>query len=729
MREFNVKVGADHLSALSRARKPVLGIAELIWNALDADATKVRVVITPNALKGVESILVEDNGTGILPVELETAFGQLGDSWKRQATVTKSLGRVLHGKKGVGRYRALATGDSVTWETRYSDGKQTLAYTIEFDSADKRKVRATDPTPTTEPLGTQVLVHNVTAKYDSLSVEGARAEITEQFAIYLRQYPNVQIIYDGYELNPSELVREETELHFDYVAEDGATHPQTLTILEWKVPIDRALFLCNRNGFSFRELPAGIHAPGLQFTAYLRSEYIEQLEENNALEIELGDLGKLLEQTREKLRQYNLQWQAKQASEVVAEWKEQDIYPYEGTTDNPVEQAQRQVFDVVAASVAKYLPDFKNSKVRSKKLTFNLLRQALETSPSSLRKILEEVIGLPKKMQDELALLLDKTSLSAIISASKIVSDRLEFIQGLRSMLFDAPYKNELLERKQLQRLVAANTWLFGEEYFLMNDDESLLNVLRSHLGVKGYQIEDGTIDLVSDVEFEGGGTGVVDLALTSKPNSSEEDEVTTPGAVIGKTVARAIGQPLHNLVIELKRPTEKISPKVIQEVRDYAFAIAKDERFAGTPARWTFWALSNQMTEQAQEQASQRNMPPGVVFQSEPKTGRPFEYTIIVKSWAEVLDQAAQRLEFFKTQLAYSPSFSQGRDFLSASYSDFIPRVGDFADMPEPIKKKAATHKKARAAKTKIVVSDEMKSVTIESLPPAGGSKDGEHG
>jgi hypothetical protein len=296
-------------------------------------------------------------------------------------------------------------------------------------------------------------------------------------------------------------------------------------------------------------------------------------------------------------------------------------------------------------------------------------------------------------------MLLEKTSLSAVISASRIVSDRLEFIQGLRSMLFDDPYKVELLERKQLQRLVAANTWLFGEEYFLMNDDESMLNVLRSLLAAKGYQIEDGTVDLKKEVEFEGGGTGVVDLALTTAPNINQQEEEATPGAIIGKTLARSLGQPMHNLVIELKRPTQKITPKVLQEVRAYAFAIAKDERFAGVPARWTFWALSNQLTEQAEEESNQRNMPPGVVLQSEPKTGRSFEYTIISKSWGQVLDQAAQRLEFFRTNLAYSPSFSQGRDFLSATYSDFIPRVGDFADLDPPVVNKAAKHKKANKA------------------------------
>src|ERR1700722_15168672 len=154
MREFSVSVGADHIQAISRARKPLLGIAELIWNALDADATRVRVVITPNDLKGVETVLVEDNGTGILPSELETAFGQLGDSWKRLANETKSLHRALHGKKGVGRYRAFALGDVVSWDTRYIEHGNSFAYNIEFDSLDKRKVRATDPVETTEPSGT-----------------------------------------------------------------------------------------------------------------------------------------------------------------------------------------------------------------------------------------------------------------------------------------------------------------------------------------------------------------------------------------------------------------------------------------------------------------------------------------------------------------------------------------------------------------------------------------------
>jgi hypothetical protein len=68
------------------------------------------------------------------------------------------------------------------------------------------------------------------------------------------------------------------------------------------------------------------------------------------------------------------------------------------------------------------------------------------------------------------------------------------------------------------------------------------------------------------------------------------------------------------------------------------------------------------------------KNLPPGVAYQSGVVAGRNYEYTIIAKTWAQVLDQAAQRLNFFKAHIGYSPSFSQGREYLNAVYRKFIP-------------------------------------------------------
>jgi hypothetical protein len=72
--------------------------------------------------------------------------------------------------------------------------------------------------------------------------------------------------------------------------------------------------------------------------------------------------------------------------------------------------------------------------------------------------------------------------LSAIINLSSLITERYQFLQGLRSLLFQSDEKEKLLEREQLQPLIARNTWIFGDEFMLANDDESLLNVLKDHL-------------------------------------------------------------------------------------------------------------------------------------------------------------------------------------------------------------------------------------------------------
>jgi DNA topoisomerase VI subunit B len=60
---FKVKVESDHIRKLTAA-KPIPALAELIWNACDADATRIDVDIDRNEF-GMNAITVRDNGHGI----------------------------------------------------------------------------------------------------------------------------------------------------------------------------------------------------------------------------------------------------------------------------------------------------------------------------------------------------------------------------------------------------------------------------------------------------------------------------------------------------------------------------------------------------------------------------------------------------------------------------------------------------------------------------------------
>ena len=54
------------------------------------------------------------------------------------------------------------------------------------------------------------------------------------------------------------------------------------------------------------------------------------------------------------------------------------------------------------------------------------------------------------------------------------VADRIDFIHGLNALLFDKVTKKKMLERRQLHRILANETWVFGEEWSLTGDDERL---------------------------------------------------------------------------------------------------------------------------------------------------------------------------------------------------------------------------------------------------------------
>ncbi|MBO7931585.1 ATP-binding protein [Burkholderia pseudomallei] len=62
--QYPVEVQSDFLEKVTRAR-PIPALAELIWNAFDADAIVVDVSFEYNDLGALDAIVVKDNGEGI----------------------------------------------------------------------------------------------------------------------------------------------------------------------------------------------------------------------------------------------------------------------------------------------------------------------------------------------------------------------------------------------------------------------------------------------------------------------------------------------------------------------------------------------------------------------------------------------------------------------------------------------------------------------------------------
>jgi hypothetical protein len=350
-----------------------------------------------------------------------------------------------------------------------------------------------------------------------------------------------------------------------------------------------------------------------------------------------------IDEAQKAIKDYFRGRAAEAVRDFVDEWKAEQVYPFAEEPKNPVEHVERQVFNIVAVNVARHLPDFEDAKKPNKAFQLRMLRQAIEKSPEELQLIIQEVLKLPKRKQEDLAQLLRDTTLSAIIGSAKIVADRLRFVEGLDGILFDAETKNKLKERTQLHRILADNAWFFGEEFSLSVDDQGLTEVLRKHKKLLG---EDVVIDM--PVKHVSQARGIIDLMFSRSIPGHRPNE-------------------LRHLVVELKAPKVKIGSEAIVQVEKYAASVRGDERFRNVRATWEFWAISDDIDEYAKERIRNEE---GLIND---KLG----FEIYVKTWSQVLNENRARLQFFKEKLEYQADRGSSIKHLREQYAKFLGLSG----------------------------------------------------
>lgn len=643
---YPVQVQHDYLEKMTRAR-PVQALCELIWNSFDADAQSVRVVLNPSELKGFHSIVVIDDGTGIPRGEAPELFGKLGGSWKRAGGVTKKEGRFLHGQEGRGRFKALGMGRVAEWDVTYERNGELWTYTILLKGDSVKEVSISDEQvaePGKKP-GVSVTVSELDKSFRGLEGPTAIEEFTDAFALYLTDYKSVSLMVGGVRIDPESLIATRQRFELKKVAVKGVLHLSSLEVIEWKKGGSKALYLCNARGAPLLKVDRRFHTGASSFSAYLKSSLISDLQTQGTLELAQmnSEVVELIDESQKLIKQYFRERAADEAKAIVETWKEEKIYPFEGEPNSPLEKAERQVFEIVAVSVAQYVPDFEGTTPASKALQLRLLKSAIESSPEELQVILGEVLRLPMHVQKDFAQLLRNTSLSAIIGASKLIADRLKFLAGLEAILFDSGPKKRLKERSQLHRIIADNPWIFGEEFSISVDDRSLTEVLRKHRAILGDHTK--IDEPVKHVTKE---RGIVDLVLS-------------------RTIRRYKATDLVHLVVELKAPSVKVKQKELSQTEEYSMSIRKDERFRGVNITWQFWVISDDYDDFVEDKIQDRNT--GYV------SGRE-NHSLFVKTWSQILEDNRARLQFFQERLEYQIDKTESLEHLQERYSAFLQGV-----------------------------------------------------
>lgn len=647
----SVAVQGDFIARQTRAR-PVPALAELIWNSLDGDATRVDVeLVYGNLAGGLSRIVVYDNGDGFSRDDARILFGNLGGSWKRLTRLTKRSHRMVHGQEGRGRYKAFALGSLVRWKVCYASSDGNRAFEITLADSELTDVTISEEAPAVDrQCGVIVEIENVRRDFRAFETAEGLQELSEIFALYLINYRDVAISIAGETLDPERAIASQWKGALpDIVSSDGGADPADLHIIEWRADTRRTLYLCSNSGFPLDQFETKFHVPGFSFSAYLKSPYVETLQNEGRLGLAEMDrpLAASIEAARDTIKNYFRDRAAARAKTIVDEWKAENIYPYVGEPQSTVERAERQVFEIVAAHVHDIAPDIGQSSTTTQALHLRMLRSAIERGPEELQLILKEVLDLPVKQQKELAALLQETTLTAIITAAKTVADRLKFISALESIVFDPETRGRLKERSQLHKILAENTWLFGEEYNLWVNDKDLRNVLVRHKKLLGSPI---SID--DPVKVVGQKRAIIDLMLS-------------------RTTRRHRADDIEHLVIELKAPRVKIGSDEMTQIRKYSLAVRQDARFAHVKGvRWHFWLVSNdydELTRDAIETGpdAERRL-----------IGRSDNHIIGIKTWGELIEENRARLQFFQEQMQHTVSESQAVAHLQEKYSKFLEGV-----------------------------------------------------
>jgi hypothetical protein len=644
---YALEVQGDFLNKQTFA-KPAQALAELIWNSLDADATVVDV--TEDSYSGFGSrIIISDNGLGFSHADAPNLFRHLGGSWKHFAGgVSRTRKRFLHGSEGKGRLKALSLGRVVDWEVCHQSELGYHEFTVSMLGNSLKEVHVSMPQLAKQKFpGVRCIISELSKPPEFLYSQKLHQELSSVFAIYLKNYPDVQITLPAGKLDMAIAIASNKVEKLPPIVVDGKSYPVELEIIGWRHPTDRTLYLCNAAGLPLMQSEIRLQMPGINFSAYLKSPYMSVLSHKGILELAemTSEVADMIASAKDALKKFYIALQSAFAESIVGQWKQQDIYPFEQAPQNLLERIEREVFDIVAIKVRNMIPGFDSAPTLAKKLQLRMLRQAIEKYPDELQTILTDVLALSPRKEVEFARLLKENSITATIGGARVISERLAVLKHFEALMHAdsqpvlAKEKKPVLE--QIQHLLTDNTWMFGEKFVLSGENTLLVKVLQKHIKA---------------------GNNVFALREVSR-QSNANDAIAE--CIVARSIVSQHDHDEEHLVVELKSPRFVFGPNEISNVLHHVQAIQNDEDFSGKNVRWTYWIVTNNLGSDLASPSLPTDRPTGLVFQSTDKS-----ISIYVKNWTELVHVNQQRLTTFTRNLEANAHQDGSLEFLRERFA-----------------------------------------------------------
>lgn len=614
-KEFKTKLAEEHIARVGNV-SPQSALNEIIWNSLDADSTSINITLQYSQKEDkvfIEKIVVSDDGHGLSEDNMIEALGEFGKSSKTFSTRSPA-GRLYHGKLGEGRYTYFSIGNDVVWTTKYKNKSALFEADIKFER--NGQVTIGDSLLTYGNSGLSVSIGNLNedAALFLSDIEAIRNSIVKEFSPYLFAFPQIEI-----RLNDEKISFDDYIQYKDSFSYSLCNYQFNIWIIEWKnLKSAEIYWLSDGKTALFHEYDKRIFS---NISVYICSSFFDEMKAKGELDIvKLKDIwidiDKFIEKSLNVFKSLHLSDENKK---FIDNLKNKGIYPY-GETVSLEEETNKKIFDVVALKINEISPKINTANKETQKLTYSLIKTTIEEKPSSLMKILSEVYKLTEEEKSIFAELLEKVSLSSMISTMNEVKDRLSFIEEVDKLVYSDSGKS-VKERTQFQPLLLSQIWLFGEKYKYGADDINIRNILKQHVKLLGRD----------------------DIYLT------EEDKKNTdfnkiPDILLWNTVCEG-EEMFDSLVVEIKRPTKVIGEDELRQIKHYRQTIVSDPRFINGKHKWKFMLIGKEIDDYVRKEIDTSN-------------NRVFEDSnsiIEVKTWASLLDDARLRYNYFKEKLGLS--------------------------------------------------------------------------
>lgn len=226
---FSVDAGIiDRLGKELVARHET-AVSELVKNAYDADAKKVKLTFIDSSEVG-GTIVINDDGIGMTKEQLINGFMRLASSEKLHFPFSKLYSRKRAGKKGIGRFAAQRLGKQLTITTQTEDSEQALEITINWDDFknDKDLVFIGNKIEYKERMykknsGTRLVIQQLRDKWTEAQIKRVyryASEILQPFPLakvkMKTEDPGFKLICKRKENGVSELIANDTTMFFEH---------------------------------------------------------------------------------------------------------------------------------------------------------------------------------------------------------------------------------------------------------------------------------------------------------------------------------------------------------------------------------------------------------------------------------------------------------------------------------------------------------------------------------